>query len=228
MLETCRTHIAIADNLNAMGLRSKTVSAVNKWSQWPQSYPQQQQQKTLNPQNQHVGRNCTKSNAPGRVSCPAKDCTCQSCGTIGHWDIRCQSTSSKQKDPKKKPPRHGLKGGKQKQTHTVDEGDDFDPQCDELHVILIDVHPHHSAQLGWEPGDNHACPSALFPWVTQNAHSVTIVPPISMPYPGPSDQEHINIIAINIDALTMAWATHHACWNRPKSSWKPLMQSQHW
>ena len=32
MLETCRTHIAIAVNLNAMGLRSKTVNAVNKWS----------------------------------------------------------------------------------------------------------------------------------------------------------------------------------------------------
>ena len=32
MLETCRTHIAIADNINAMGLRSKTVNDVNKWS----------------------------------------------------------------------------------------------------------------------------------------------------------------------------------------------------
>ena len=33
MLETCRTHIAITDNLNAMGLTSKTVNAVNKQSQ---------------------------------------------------------------------------------------------------------------------------------------------------------------------------------------------------
>ena len=32
MLKTCRTHIAIADNLNAMGVGSKTVNAVNKWS----------------------------------------------------------------------------------------------------------------------------------------------------------------------------------------------------
>ena len=32
MLKTCRTHIALADNLNAMGLGSKTVNAVNKWS----------------------------------------------------------------------------------------------------------------------------------------------------------------------------------------------------
>ena len=32
MLKTCRIHIAIADNLNVMSLRSKTVNAVNKWS----------------------------------------------------------------------------------------------------------------------------------------------------------------------------------------------------
>ena len=28
-----------------------------------------------------------------------------------------------------------------------------------------------------------------------------------MPYPAPSDPEHINITALNIDALTKAWAT---------------------
>ena len=32
MHETCSTHIVIADNLNAMGLRSKTVNTINKWS----------------------------------------------------------------------------------------------------------------------------------------------------------------------------------------------------
>ena len=42
MLETCRTHRAIADNLNAIGLGSKTVNAVNQQSKWPQSHPQQQ------------------------------------------------------------------------------------------------------------------------------------------------------------------------------------------
>ena len=67
ILETCRTHIAIADNLNAMGLRSKTINAVNKWSQQPQCFPQQQQQKASNPQNQHACGNCTKSHAPGRI-----------------------------------------------------------------------------------------------------------------------------------------------------------------
>ena len=43
--------------------------------------------------------------------------------------------------------------------------------------------------------------------MAQNAHSVTKVLPISMPYPAPSDTEHINITAINIDAFTKAWAT---------------------
>ena len=71
---------------------------------------------------------------PCTASCPAKDSTCWSCSRIGHWDIRCWSNSGKQKDPNKKPPRCEPKDGKQKQTHTVDLGDDYDPQCDEVHV----------------------------------------------------------------------------------------------
>ena len=43
--------------------------------------------------------------------------------------------------------------------------------------------------------------------MAQNTHSATIVPPISIPYPAPSDPEHINITTINIDVLTKAWAT---------------------
>ena len=42
--------------------------------------------------------------------------------------------------------------------------------------------------------------------MAQNVHSATTVPSISMPYPAPSDPEHINITALNIDALTKAWA----------------------
>ena len=137
--------------------------------------------KNIETQNQYICGNCTKSHAPDRASCPAKDSTCQACGRFGHWDVRCQSTSSKQKDPNKKPPRCGPKGGKQKQAHTVDVGNDCDPQCDELCVITIDLHPHHSAWLGWKPGDYHASPSALSPWVAQNAHSATKVPPSACP-----------------------------------------------
>ena len=107
----------------------------------------------------------------------------------------------------KKPPRHGPKGGKQKHTHTIDVGNDYGPQCDEVHVITIDVHPYHSVQLGWKPRDDHVRPSALLPQVTQNAHSAPIVPPISKPYPALIDPKHINITALNIDALTKAWAT---------------------
>ena len=162
--------------------------------------------KNIEPPNQHACRNCTKSHAPDRASCPVKDSTFWSCGRIGHWDVRCWSTSGKQKDPNKKPPRCGPKHGKQKQTHSVYVGDDYDLQCDEVHVITIDVHPHHSAWLGQKPRDDHAMPSALSPQVAKNAHSATRLPPISMSYPS-SDWEHINITAINIDALTNAWAT---------------------
>ena len=105
----------------------------------------------------------TKSHAPGRASCLAKDSTCQSCGRFCHWDARCQSTTSRQKDPDKKPPRLGPKGGKQKQTHTVDVGDDYDPQCNDVHVVTINVHPHYSASLAQESGDDYARPSALPP-----------------------------------------------------------------
>ena len=105
----------------------------------------QQQQKHQTPRtNMHTGIAQNPMHL-AEHSCPGKDSTCQLCGRIGHWDIRCQSISSKQKDPNKKPPRCGPKGGKQKQTHTVDVGDDYDPQCNEVHVITIDVHPHHSA-----------------------------------------------------------------------------------
>ena len=112
--------------------------------------------KMLTPQNQHAWRNY-----------PAKDSTCWSCGKIGHWSVRCQSTSSKQKDLSKKPPRHRPKGGKQKQTYTVDVGDDYNLQCDEDNVITIDVHPHHSAKLCWKPemtmpGPVHCCLDIIF------------------------------------------------------------------
>ena len=163
--------------------------------------------KTLNPQNQHACRNCTKSHAPGRASFPAQDSTYWSCGRIGQWDVRCWRSSGKHKDLKKKPPRHGPNGGKQKQTHIVHVEDDYDQQCDEVCVITIDVQPHHSASLGQRPRDDHARPSVLLAHMAQNAHSATIIPSIGIPYPAPSEPENINITAFNIDALTKAWAT---------------------
>ena len=85
----------------------------------------------------------------------------------------------------KKPPRCGPEGGKQKQTHTFDVGNNYDPKYNKVHVITTDVHPHHSAWLGWEPGDDHARSSALLPWVGQNAYSAPILSFISLPSPAP-------------------------------------------
>ena len=82
MLETCSTQIAIADNLNARDLVSKTLNAVIKRSKWPQYCPQQQQEKTSNPQNQHACGNCTKF-----------PCTCQGLHMPDMWQnlsLGCQ------------------------------------------------------------------------------------------------------------------------------------------
>ena len=70
-------------------------------------------------QNKHACGNCTKSHEPVRASFPVKDSTCWSHGKTGHWDTRYQSNPSRQKDPNKKPPRHGPMGAKTK----------ADPQC---------------------------------------------------------------------------------------------------
>ena len=58
----------------------------------------------------------------------------KSSGKIGCWNARCWSTSSIQKDPNKKPLRHGHNGRNQKQTHSVHVGNDYVPQCDEVCV----------------------------------------------------------------------------------------------
>ena len=47
-----------------MGLRSKTVNAVNKWSWWPHPHPQQKQQKIMNHQKQHACGNCDNYKTP--------------------------------------------------------------------------------------------------------------------------------------------------------------------
>ena len=69
MLATCRTHIAIADNMSSMGLATKTVNAIRKV-----------------PKKSQCG-NCTKPHAPGQQHCPAKDSTCHSCQS---WALESQ------------------------------------------------------------------------------------------------------------------------------------------
>ena len=71
MLETCRIHKAIADNLHAYGPQIQNCQCCQHMELMISVLPPQQQ-KTLRPQNQHACGNCTKSHAPGRASCPAK------------------------------------------------------------------------------------------------------------------------------------------------------------
>ena len=117
--------------------------------------------KLQNPRtNMHVGITQNPMHLIG-ASCPAKDCTCWSWGKIGHWDARYWSTSSGQKDPNKKPPKCGPNGRNQKQTHSVDVGKDYGPQCDEVHVnttaINIDALTEACATVSMpaEIGQNH-------------------------------------------------------------------------
>ena len=61
MLATCRTHIAISDNMSSMGLTTSMVNAVQKF-----------------PKKSQCG-NCTKPHSPGRQHCPVQNSTCCFC-----------------------------------------------------------------------------------------------------------------------------------------------------
>ena len=118
MLATCRTHIAIADNMSSMGLATKTVNAIQKV-----------------PKKSECG-NCTKSHAPGQQHCPAKDSTCNYCHRVGHWRIKCRKSkrtapgSKKTHNPQQSP--HHRPGGKKKADEVgVSEGD---PHYDEISI----------------------------------------------------------------------------------------------
>ena len=70
MPEVCRTHIAISDNLEAMGLKEqKTVKAIRR-----QNKPCQGRKPPAD--GAHSCGCCTKSHPPGRSSCPARDDHC--------------------------------------------------------------------------------------------------------------------------------------------------------
>ena len=121
MLEVCHTHIAISDNLKAMGLKEqKTVNAIRR-----QNKPHQGRKPPAD--SAHSCGRCTKSHPPGRSSCPARDDHCRGCGKLGHWKPKCRSG---QKGPKDKGPKHLNRGGKQRKVNEV--GTDEDPHYDEL------------------------------------------------------------------------------------------------
>ena len=120
MLEVCCTHIAISDNLKAMGLKEqKIVNAI-----WRQNKPPAD--------SVHSCGCCTKSHPPGRSSCPARDDHYQGCGQLGHWKPKCQNG---QKGPKGKGPKHHNRGGKQRKVNEV--GTDEDPHCNEVGVVTV-------------------------------------------------------------------------------------------
>ena len=135
ILELCLTHIAISDNMNAMGLTgSKTVNAIcYQKQQHQQQQPQQQKSHTASAA-QHTCSKCMKSHAPGRSSCPAKDSVCSGCRCTGHWQLQCRSSGGPQAT--KKPEGTEKKQGGcccncwqcgYRQTDVVDIGADHNP-----------------------------------------------------------------------------------------------------
>ena len=133
MLEVCRTHIAISDNLEAMGLKEqKTVNAIRK-------HNKPHQGKKPPADSVHSCGHCTKSHPPGRSSCPARDDICRRCGKKGHWKPKCRSGH---KGPKDKGPNYHNRGGRRKKVNEV--GTDEDPHCDEVGVatVVLQTPPH--------------------------------------------------------------------------------------
>ena len=121
MLETCQTHIAIADNMSSMGLSANSPKSVNTIQKHPKSWQQK------HTKSQHECGNCTKKHPLGRASCPAKDSPCNGCSKKGHWQPQCCSSQKTAGSPVKKDQHkchHGW-GGK-KQTDLLDVANDGD------------------------------------------------------------------------------------------------------
>ena len=151
MLEVCHTHIAISDNLEAMGLKEqKTVNAI-----WRQNKPHQGREPPAD--SAHSCGCCTKSHPPGRSSCPARDDHCQGCRKLGHRKPKCRSG---QKGPKDKGPKHHTRGGKQRKVNEV--GTDEDPHYNEVGVVAVVLQtPFHREQLTTKHMRSNADPKTI-------------------------------------------------------------------
>ena len=136
MLETCRTHIAINGEMDAMGLgSSKNVHTIHKGPPKKGQGKGQRQGQGQKRQQQHSYGNCTKHHAPRCSSCPAKDAQCRACGKTGHWKVKCHSRD-KQSSSGQHGHRHN-KGGKYRQKQILDVGTDDDLQYDEVRVAAV-------------------------------------------------------------------------------------------
>ena len=196
MLKVCHTHIAIADNLNAMGLTgSKCVNEV--WKQQPcQPMPQKSHPLLL------VTPNIPVVTAPSHMHledppAPLKT-TCKDCRFKSHWQPRCQSGGllPKTKDSLLgvlRTPLQGLTQSKKiKKTNTVDVWDDYEPQCHEVDVPDMAF---------------YALPHAK--WPTSDPYHLR-------------NTELTAIRDVSIDALTEAYVTvQMPAQILPKSAWQP-------
>ena len=136
MLETCRTHIAINGEMDAMGLgSSKDVHTVRKGPQKKGQGKGQRQGQGQKQQQQHSCGNYTKHHTPECSSCPAKDAQCRACGKTGHWKVKCCSRD-KQSSSGQHAPRHN-KGGKYRQKQILDVGTDNDLHYNEVRVAAV-------------------------------------------------------------------------------------------
>ena len=136
MLETCRTHIAINGEMDAMGLgSSKDVHTIRKGPPKKGQGKGPRQGQGQKQQQQNSCGNCTKHHTPGRSSCPAKDAQCRACGKTGHWKVKCRSRD-KQSSSGQHTPRHN-KGGKYRQKQILDVGTDDNPHYDEVRVAAV-------------------------------------------------------------------------------------------
>ena len=132
MLEVCCTHIAISDNLEAMGLnQQKSVNVI-----WKQSKPHHGEKPQAD--SVHSCGHCTKSHPPGWSSCPAWEDKCRGCGKLGHWKPKCWISH---KGTQNKGHPHQGKGGKPKKISEVGT-DDY--HCDQVGVATVLQAPSHS------------------------------------------------------------------------------------
>ena len=151
MLEVCCTHIAISDNMTAMGLAgSKAVNAICQQKQQNQQQQPQQHKSHSTSTAQHACSNCTKSHAPGRFSCPAKDSVCSGCGHTGHLLPHCRSSGGPQatKKPqgtekKQGDHHHNCQQQGHRQTDVADVGEDHDPQLNEVSMAGVTLQHDH-------------------------------------------------------------------------------------